>query len=302
MEPTNRVNLSVGLALILATAMAGGCGRPTGSLQSKARMASGAHYGGPPGAQKAEATDPYGTEATKAPALTALTESRPDRHLIKNATLTLEARDVRQASTQLITATRAARGYVADTKESADELGRRTVTVQVRVPFERFDHSVQQIEALGKVVEKQVTAEDVTEEFVDSQAKLRNLKRTELRLIEHLNRTARLSDILLVEKELSRVRGEIEQIEGRLRFLTHRVAFSTLTVTLSEAPRPQPITPADSYSAGQQLTDAVRSLVAFGRVLWTLAIWLAVWALVWVPLALVFWFAYRRSHRPQQTG
>jgi hypothetical protein len=225
-----------------------------------------------------------------------------DRHLIKNATLVLEARDVRDASVRLVAAARAARGYVADSKESADELGRRTVTIQVRLPFERFDQSVQQIAALGKVVEKQVTAEDVTEEFVDSEAKLRNLKRTELRLLEHLNRTARLSDILLVEKELNRVRGEIEQIEGRLRFLTHRVAFSTLTVTLSEAPRPQAITPADSYSAGQQLTDAVRSLLVFGRVLWTLAIWLAVWAVVWVPLALAGWFAYRRTRRPQPVG
>jgi hypothetical protein len=301
MVATDRVNRLWWSVLVLSVVMISGCGRrpdsqswglvPASAPASKARSAQGATategYGGPPG---------------HGPILIDFSERRVDRHLIKNATLVLEARDVRDASVRLVAAARAARGYVADSKESADELGRRTVTIQVRLPFERFDQSVQQIAALGKVVEKQVTAKDVTEEFVDSEAKLRNLKRTELRLLEHLNRTARLSDILLVEKELNRVRGEIEQIEGRLRFLTHRVAFSTLTVTLSEAPHPQAITPADSYSAGQQLTDAVRSLLAFGRVLWTLAIWLAVWAVVWVPLALAGWFAYRRTRRPQPVG
>lgn len=289
MVPKNRADLFVWLALAIGTVMVGGCGRA--AEKSSAWLAMSPAPG--PSARQAALLGPD-TPAAKAPTFSALAESRPDRHLIKNATLTLEARDVRQAAAQLVAATQTARGYVADTKESADELGRRTVTLQVRVPFDRFDRSVQQIEALGKIVEKQVSAEDVTEEFVDSEAKLRNLKRTELRLIAHLDRTARLSDILLVEKELNRVRGEIEQIEGRLRFLSHRVAFSTLTVTLSEAPRPQAITPPDSYSAGQQLTAAVRSLVSFGRVLWTLAIWLAVWALVWVPLALAGWLAYRR--------
>src|SRR2546427_152119 len=130
----------------------------------------------------------------------------------------------------------AARGYVSDTHESVDELGRRSAVITLRVPFGQFDRSLEQVEALGKVQEKQVTAEDVTEEFVDSQAKLRNLQRTEGRLLEHMNRTGRLPDILLVEKELNRVRGEIEQLQGRLRFLAHRLAYSTLAVTLSQAP------------------------------------------------------------------
>src|SRR5207244_3066349 len=127
-------------------------------------------------------------------------------------------------------------------------LGRLSSTIQSRVPFTRFEHWLQQIQALGKVLEEQVTAEDVTEEFVDSQARLHNLTQTELRLLEHLNRTARLADILLVEKELSRVRGEIEQLEGRLRFLQHRIAFSTITVELREAPRTQPLVPSETYS------------------------------------------------------
>jgi Domain of unknown function (DUF4349) len=232
----------------------------------------------------------------EAPVLTleALAESERDRYLIKDATLTLEARDVRKASAALVAAVRDARGYVSDTHEQVDGLGRRSITIEARVPFGRFDRSLQQVEALGKVLEKQITAEDVTEEFVDSQAKLRNLKQTELRLLAHLGRTGRLADTLLVEKELTRVRSEIDQLEGRLRYLAHRVAFSTLTVTLSEAPRAEPIVPPESYSTGQQVSEAVRSLVAFGQFLWTGAIWLGIWSVVWAPVALAGWLAFRR--------
>jgi hypothetical protein len=225
-------------------------------------------------------------------------DSHPDRYLIKDATLTLEVKDARQASRTLARAVSTARGYVSDTHETVDELGQRSVTTKVRVPFTRFDASMQQIEALGKVLEKQITAEDVTEEFVDSQAKLRNLQRTEQRLLAHLDQTGRLPDILLVEKEVNRVRGEIEQLEGRLRFLEHRIAFSTIELTLNEAARAQLVVPASSYSSGKQASDALRSLVGFLQVIWSSVIWLAIWAVVWLPMALGIWLVYRRRRDP----
>lgn len=237
---------------------------------------------------------PAASPAANPSPLTALQESRPDRYLIRNATLTVEVKDARHAARALIAAVGAARGYVAESHESVDALGQRSVVIKVRVPWGRFDGSLGQIEALGKVLDKQVTAEDVTEEFVDSQARLRNLQQAEERLRAHLNQTARLADILLVENALTQTRGQIEQLEGRLRYLAHRIAYSTLEVTLSEAPRPQAVVPPESYSGGKVASDAMRALLGFGQVLWSAAIWLAIWAVVWVPLALVGWVAWRR--------
>jgi hypothetical protein len=279
---------------VIAAALAiGGCsgarskGR-TGMWGIAASQPAGAVATGPSAYGGAPAAQP-----SRALALREIAESRPHRHLIRNASLTLEARDARQAAAQLVAAARAAGGYVSDSRESVDAEDRRSVMIQVRVPFGRFDRAVQQIEALGRVRDKQITTEDVTEEFIDSQAKLRNLKRMEARLLEHLKRTARLSDILQVEQELNRVRGEIEQFEGRLRFLEHRVTFSTITVTLTEAPAAR-IASLESYNGGQHVSAAVRSLIAFARVLWTAAIWTGVWAVVWLPIALAVWLAYRR--------
>lgn len=302
-----------GMLMIAAAMAVGGCSREMAPMQAQGlamevqqvaklpgpaarpSVVDSPAAGGPPGGPSSGAIAGFNVPpAAKSSTLTALQESRPDRYLIRNATLTVEVRDARQAARTLIAAVGAARGYVAEAHESVDELGRRSVVVTVRVPFGRFDGSLAQIEALGKVLDKQVTAEDVTEEFVDSQARLRNLQASEQRLLAHLNQAVRLADILLVENALTRVRGEIEQLEGRLRYLAHRIAYSTLAVTLSEAPRSQPVVPPESYSSGKVASDAMRSLLAFGQVAWSGAIWLTVWAVVWVPLALAGWLAFRR--------
>lgn len=254
--------------------------------------------GGTEGMQKAEAPGSSGQAAeSPGPAaikMAAMQQAQPDRYLIRNATVTLEVKDARAATTRLTEAVRVAHGYLSDMHESVDGLGARSVTVTVRVPADGFEQSMGALTGLGKVLDKQVTTEDVTEEFVDSTSRLRNLKSTEERLLAHLSRTGKLSDTLLVEKELARVRLEIEQLEGRLRYLSHRVAYSTIQMTLKEAARPQAVTPPESYSTGQVATDAARSLVEFLRGVATLGIWLGIWAAVWGPvLAVALYFRWR---------
>jgi hypothetical protein len=234
--------------------------------------------------------------------LTAVADSAPDRYLIKNATVAVEVGNVKQAAAKLVADAKALKGYVSDMHESVDSLDSRTITVQVRVPAREFDGFMQQFEGLGKVQEKQVTTQDVTEEFVDSQSRLRNLKATELRLLDHLHRTGKLSDTLLVETELTRVRQELEQLEGRLRFLAHRVDFSTIAVTLRETAHIQALTPPQSFSSGQVASEAIRSLVGFGQSLWTLVIWIGLWSVVWLPPVLAAYYLVwkRRRHRGQR--
>jgi hypothetical protein len=226
-----------------------------------------------------------------------VTPAAPDRYLIRNATLVIEVKDARDSYNKLFLAVKDSKGYLSNLQETVDALGNRTITMQVRVPAKLFDSSMQSLSSLGKVMEKHVTAEDVTEEYVDTESTLRNLNRTEARLLEHLSRTGRLSDTLLVEKELTRVRQEIEQREGRLRFLSHRVQFSTLDVTLREEAKAQAVVPPASYSTGKEASEASRSLVEFLRSVWTMAIWIGVWAVVWAPLALVAAWVLRRAWR-----
>jgi hypothetical protein len=103
------------------------------------------------------------------------------------------------------------------------------------VPAERFDEALAGLTPIGKVESVNVSAQDVGEEYVDITARVENAHRLEARLIALLaNRTGKLQDVLSVERELARVREEIERYEGRLRYLRTRVATSTLTIAVHE--------------------------------------------------------------------
>lgn len=126
-------------------------------------------------------------------------------------------------------------GYVGNTSLSAGENQVRSATLELKIPSAKFDAALSGLAPIGKVESVSSTAEDVGEEFVDITARVANAKRLEERLITLLaTRTGKLEEVLAVERELSRVREEIERYEGRLRFLSSRVATSTLSVTVHE--------------------------------------------------------------------
>ena len=130
-------------------------------------------------------------------------------------------------------------GFVADASVQSGRNQLRSATLQLKVPASRFDELTEGLEPLGKLQFVNVAAEDVSEEFVDLTARVANGRRLEDRLVELLRtRTGKLQDVLTVERELARVREEIERMEGRMRFLKTSAQLSTLSVNLFE---PAPI-------------------------------------------------------------
>lgn len=126
-------------------------------------------------------------------------------------------------------------GTVGNVSVAAGEQQRRSATLELRIPAPRFDEAMGGLTPIGRVEQSAVTAEDVSEEYVDLGARVANAKRLEQRLVELLaTRAGKLEDVLAVERELARVREEIERHEGRLRWLGARVATSTISVTVLE--------------------------------------------------------------------
>jgi hypothetical protein len=131
----------------------------------------------------------------------------------------------------------AAGALVANTSVRAGREQQRSASLELRIPSDRFDSVVNGLAPIGRVESVNISAQDVGEEFVDLTARLANARRLEARLIELLaNRTGRLTDVLSVERELARVREQIERYEGRLRYLQSRVSVSSLTVVVHEPP------------------------------------------------------------------
>ncbi|MCU0618368.1 MAG: DUF4349 domain-containing protein [Gemmatimonadaceae bacterium] len=119
----------------------------------------------------------------------------------------------------------------------------RRAVVELRLPAPRYEEALAGLRPLGTVEAVQTTVEDVGEEYVDLDARTANARRLETRLVELLaRRTGTLDDVLAVERELARIREEIERHEGRMRFLRSRAAVSVLSLTLHE---PVPLVGAD---------------------------------------------------------
>ncbi|HEY4954296.1 MAG TPA: DUF4349 domain-containing protein, partial [Gemmatimonadaceae bacterium] len=184
-------------------------------------------------------------------------------------------------------------GYIGNSSVVGGHDQVRSATFELKIPAERFDQAVNGLGTIGKVESVNATAEDVGEEFVDITARVNNAHRLEDRLIALLaTRTGKLQDVLAVERELARVREEIERYEGRLRYLKTRAAVSTLSVTVHE---PVPIlgqSPGENPIAAA-IRQGWRNFVGF------IAACIASLGVV-IPLGiLVFagWLGYRRIRR-----
>ena len=156
-----------------------------------------------------------------------------NRTIIYTARLRLEVADVDGAIAGIRRIANEHGGFVSGVSVSK-EGGRRAARITIRVPQLGFYAAIGDVEGLGSVMSKDVEGRDVTEQYVDLQARLNNLRRQEERLLEILDMCETVDEILRVESELGRVRGEIERLTGQLQYLERRVELSSITAMLEE--------------------------------------------------------------------
>jgi len=159
------------------------------------------------------------------------------RLIIRTGQASIEVDSLESSMAELRRIVQRVGGFVADASVQSGRNQLRSATLELKVPASRFDELTEGLEPLGRLQFVNVGAEDVSEEFVDLTARMANGRRLEDRLVELLRtRTGKLQDVLTVERELARVREEIERMEGRLRFLKSSAQLSTLSVNLYEPP------------------------------------------------------------------
>ncbi len=222
-----------------------------------------------------------------------------DRQIIYNASLSLETRNTGKVRRQIEALAGKTGGYVSDSESWVDEAGRQQINFTVRVPVKQFSNVMSQIRALGKVKHESIDTQDVTEEFLDLDARLRTLRQAEERLLAMLKRSGKLADLLAIERELAGRREEIERAEGRLRYLRDRVGFSTITVSLYEEGTAA-VGPSGPYDVVYHLRTAHRVLISILQGLLTALIYLVIdGVVVWLPLLVLIWLIVRRRRRHQ---
>jgi hypothetical protein len=155
--------------------------------------------------------------------------------IARTASLNISARDFNAARLSLDHIVRAHQGYVASLSISTAKGAPQTLTGKLLIPSAQLDAALTDLKALGRVEQEQQGGEEVTSQVVDLDARLNNAHETETQLTEILRtRTGKIADVLEVEREMARVRGEIESMQAEQKHLRERIDFASIDLSLSE--------------------------------------------------------------------
>jgi Domain of unknown function (DUF4349) len=223
------------------------------------------------------------------------------RKIIYDAQIDLLVDSVEPIARKMPALVQDARGYIAEQNIAGSPGSQRSMHWRLRVPVDRFDSFVESIVALGELVSHNRTSQDVTEQYYDVEARIKNKKVEEQTLNKILQeRSGKLEDVLKIEIELSRVRGEIEQLEGKLRVLENLSSLATLTLNIRErdkyAPTP-PIVASFPTQIGRTWDSSIVGLLNHGKAIVLWAVSWAVWAPFWLAGGVLAWILLRRLGR-----
>jgi hypothetical protein len=227
-----------------------------------------------------------------------LAKAALDRQIIYRAQLTLHVEDFAAADKQITALIKDSGGYIAQFREDRPHGGYRGGHWTARIPVNQFDQFLSALTALGVTERREVQADDITEEFVDLTARLKNKQQLETRLLDLVaKRGDEIKDVLALEAELNRVREEIERMQGRLRYLSDRVALTTVEISAYER---RGYRPPESTLAGRvshAFTTSLDALRRLGEFALLFAVALSPWMLVLTALALPIFLMLRIRRR-----
>ena len=217
-----------------------------------------------------------------------------ERMIVRTGDMSLVVEDVIDARDRIAQIATGFDGYVVSSNIYGEEQEMRG-NISVRVPDEKFEQALTELRNLSLRVKSESTGSiDVTEEYIDLEARLKNAEATERQYLTLLDKATDVEDILRIYDSLSRVRSEIEQIKGRMQYLERTSSMSLINVYLEPEASAKPLARA-GWNALEVLKSAVRGLVTAGQTLGTIAIWLLIFIPIWgTALGIVLWRRHRR--------
>jgi hypothetical protein len=231
-----------------------------------------------------------------------------NRKIIRNADLTLEVVAPTEAQRKITLIAESLGGFVVTSeskqRQTGDAKQELEINLVVRVPATQFGSALDQIRSAGsRVIQEKVSGQDVTEEFIDLEARVKTQKALESQFLEIMKQAHKVEDALEVQRQIAEVRTEIEKLEGRKRFLENRAILSTISVSLQS---PTAIA-VNTSSFGRNIRDAVADSVDVAT---AIVLFLIRFVIVLIPLLLlvilpgflVTRYALRRARKMQLAG
>jgi hypothetical protein len=206
--------------------------------------------------------------------------------IARTASVSLIVKDFRPVEASVKAIAQRHNGYIASLNSTSPQEAARSLTATLRIPSAQLESAIAELKQLGHVEQESQSGEEVTKEFTDRAARMKNARATEERLLDVLrNHTGQVKDILATEQEIARVRGDIEQMEADQRSLQTRVDFATVELSVQEEYKaslqsaPPSTTRRLRNAAVEGYRSVVESVIVFG-----------VWALQSLPTVLLWGF------------
>lgn len=221
------------------------------------------------------------------------TAAEVDQKIVKNGYLRLVVDKVADAAAEIGKIATERGGYVQSSSVTERGDGTYAGDVSVRVPVAKFEEAMGAVKGLATLVKHETaTGQDVTEQYSDLQAQLRNAKAQEETYLGILKQAKDVEDVLAVQDRLGQIRSVIESYEGRLKYLENTTAYSTISVALEEEPIVR--APTKEFRFGAIVRGAVQTLVAAAQNLVAGLVYaVIVWGGILLPIALLAWIAWK---------
>ena len=217
-----------------------------------------------------------------------------ERMIVRNGEMSLVVEDVTQARDEVAQLALRFNGYVVSSRISGEEQEMRGY-ISIRVPDDQFESALAELRELAvRVNSESTSSRDVTEEYTDLKARLKNAEATESQYLALLEK-AGVEETIRIYELLHQVRREIEQIKGQMQYLERTSSMSLISVNLEPETTAKPLARA-GWSALEALKSAVRGIVIFGQWLGTAAIWLIIFSPIWGAIVgIIYWRFWRKK-------
>jgi copper chaperone CopZ len=229
-----------------------------------------------------------------------------DRKIIKNAEVNVLVEDSDIAIDRLTQVVGDAGGYIVSSRvwyqAHLDGENYKYASITLGIPVDQFEVTMRRVRGLAlRVTDENASGEDVTDQFVDLESRLSNLEATQARIQSFLEDAKTVDEALRINQELAQIEAQIEEVKGRMNYLTDRSAFSTITVTISpELPEiePAPVPEPRPWTPSETLRDATETLVKAYQGIVEFAIWVVVAVLpILAPPVLAVWMILKLLRR-----
>ena len=264
------------------------------TMESSAKSDAGRNaMGAPAGAPAAAPAPTGGGDAAQS--------SISDRMIVYNTSISLAVDNVQESVNAVSALAQGAGGIVSGTSIRYDDKKKEQATLTLRVPSSSYYEVMNNLRKLGaRVLNETGSTQDVTEEFTDLDAQLRNFQATEAQYLELLKRAQTIDEILKVQNQLTQIRGQIERTKGRMNLLQRTSDMATIAVTMTPVTPGILQEPTNAWDPARTVREAWETSLVFVRAFADVSIRVVIFSWWLLPFAALLWVAWTVRRRPPE--